>query len=84
MARKRSSRWIQEAIKRPGALREWLKENRGRVKRLTGEDPFDRKGRIKVRVLRKLLAKHKKGRVRLHPRTVKRIQLALTLHKLRK
>ncbi|MEM4853760.1 MAG: hypothetical protein QXQ60_09350 [Thermofilum sp.] len=84
MARKRSSRWIQEAIKRPGALREWLKKNRGRVKRLTGEDPFDRRGRIKARVLRKLLARHRKGRVKLHPRTVKRIQLALTLRKLRK
>lgn len=45
------SRWIQEAIKRPGSLREWLYRHRREIRRLTGMDPFTRDGRINLRVL---------------------------------
>ncbi|MEM4501699.1 MAG: hypothetical protein QW512_06170 [Thermofilaceae archaeon] len=88
MARRRRQRggeyWIQEAIRNPGALREWAERNADKIRRLTGEEPFDRQGRLKVTVLRKLKALHKRGEVRLSDTTLRRINLALTLRRLGK
>jgi len=65
----RDKRWIQKAIKKPGALRNY-------VKRKYGKKGFDRKGRIKVEILRKLAKRNDViGR---------RARLALTLRKLSK
>lgn len=76
--------WIQEAIKKPGALRAWFQRNRGKLRKILKMDPLTKRGRIKFRALSKLLKLHDKGKIRLTGRTRKRIQLAKTLHKLRK
>lgn len=61
--------WIQKAIKRPGALRAY-------VKRKYGKKGFTKKGTIKTEVLRELAEK---------PGSVgRRARLALTLRRLRK
>jgi len=62
-------RWIQEAIKKPGALRAY-------IKRRYGKRGFTERGTIKTKILRRLAKK--KGRIG------KRARLALTLKKLRK
>jgi hypothetical protein len=64
------SYWIQQAIKRPGSLRKWLKKKYGRK-------AFNKDGTIKVTFLRKLL-KNKK----VSKRIKRKIRLALTLRKL--
>ena len=71
MSRKKSRdrKWIQRAVKKPGALREY-------VKRKYGKKGFTERGTIKTEVLRKL-AKEKGT-------TGKRARLALTLRRLRK
>ena len=62
--------WIQGAIKRPGALRQWLGVPAGK--------------KISVSLLRRLLhAARYKGRV-ITPLRRRQIQLAITLNKLRK
>jgi hypothetical protein len=71
MARRktRNNRWIQKAVKKPGAMRSY-------VKRKYGKKGFTEKGTIKKDILQKL-AKRKD--------TVgKRARLALTLHRVRK
>ena len=65
----RRSKWIQKAIKRPGALRSY-------VKRHYGSKGFTKRGTIKVSILRKLA--RKPGKVG------KRARLALTLRGFRK
>ncbi|MHA1829057.1 MAG: hypothetical protein ACTSX6_10480 [Candidatus Heimdallarchaeaceae archaeon] len=65
----KNERWIQEAIEKPGSLRNY-------VKRKYGKRGFTRRGTIKVKILRKLAKK--KGKVG------RRARLALTLRKLRK
>jgi len=70
MGRRRKSRkWIQKAIKKPGSLRAY-------VKREYGSKGFTKRGTIKTSVLREL---SKKKTV-----TGRRARLALTLRKLRK
>ncbi|MEM3906329.1 MAG: hypothetical protein QXZ17_05610 [Nitrososphaerota archaeon] len=61
-------RWIQRAIKRPGALRAY-------VKRHYGSRGFTEKGTIKVSILRKLAKRRDKVGARA--------RLALTLRRLR-
>jgi dephospho-CoA kinase len=79
--------WIQKAIRRPGSLRAWLKRHQEAITRRYGESPFRRDGTIKVSVLRKLrkddefLKKLSKSRYGLIKR---KINLAITLHKLRR
>ena len=82
----RSKYWIQEAIKRPGSLREWLKKHSRAIAGRYKESPFTERGTIRTSVLRKL-AKDKKflknlagSRWRL---ISKKVNLALTLRKLR-
>ena len=62
-------KWIQHAVKRKNALREY-------VKRKYGEKGFTERGTIKVEVLRELA--ERKGKIG------QRARLTLTLRKLRK
>jgi len=62
-------RWIREAIKKPGALRAY-------VKRRYGKRGFTERGTIKTKILRRLTKR--KGKIG------RRARLALTLRKLRK
>lgn len=62
--------WIQRAIKKPGALRKYLKRKYGRK-------AFTKKGTIKVTFLRKL-----RKNPRISTTTKRRINLALTLMRL--
>lgn len=62
------SRWIQEAVKRPGRLRRY-------VARVYGREGFTQRGTIRVEVLREI-AKRKDGLGRA-------ARLALTLRRLR-
>ncbi len=76
MAR-RSKYWIQEAVKRPGALKEWLRKRFGRR-------AFTRDGEIKESFLRKLKEEIKRGRIKVKDKEtwLRRINLALTLKRL--
>lgn len=56
MARKRVSRWIQKAIKRPGRVRE-------HIKRRYGKKAFTKDGKIKQKYINKELKRLKRGRV---------------------
>jgi hypothetical protein len=78
---KRSNRWIQRAIKRPGSLKAWLKRNRARIRRATGRDPFTRDGKVSVSTLKAL--RRTRMYERLPARIKQKINLAITLHKLR-
>jgi len=69
MARKKG--WIQKAIKHPGALKRWLKEEHPHLLKKNGE--------IKWTALREWFRKHKDE---LTEHRKRQIQLALTLHKL--
>ena len=80
--RKRRNNWIQKAIKRPGALKAWLKRNRKKIKRLTGMDTFTKTGEVNTRCLQKL--RKTEWYKRLSPTTKRRINLAITLERLRK
>ena len=75
-------RWIQEAIKKPGALTRWLKRNRKKVAAATKSPVFTRDGEINTNTLRKL----RKTRLyeRLSPTIKRRINLAITLERLSK
>jgi len=83
MARRRSrdKYWIQEAVKRPGSLKAWLKRNKRRVVAAIKEDPFTRDGKIKVTALKKL---RKTSLYEKLPTSIKqKINLAITLKRLR-
>jgi hypothetical protein len=57
VARRRSGRRGKfQPVKRPGALRKWLKqpEVAAKIRRLTGESPFTKKGYVNIRALQKL------------------------------
>ena len=74
--------WIQDAVRNPGALRSWLRRNRGKIKRLTGRDPFRRDGEISIRALKAL--RRTEWYTGLNTTTKRRINLAITLKKLRR
>ncbi len=67
-----TDKWIQEAIEKPGSLREY-------IRRKYGKRAFTSKGTIKVTYLRKLLRSKT-----VDEKTKRRARLALTLRKLRK
>jgi len=67
----KSKKWIQKAIKHPGALKAWLKREHPHLLKKNGE--------IKWTKLREWFQKHK-DELTDHRR--RQIQLALTLHKL--
>jgi hypothetical protein len=66
------SYWIQQAIKRPGSLRKWLRKK-------YGSKAFNKDGTIKVTFLRKLLKSEDVSK-----RIKRKIRLALMLRKLSK
>jgi len=68
MSRRKDKKWIQKAIKKPGALRMY-------VKRRFGEEGFTKSGRIKASVLRELAKRN--------DRIGKRARLAITLRGMR-
>ncbi|GEM_PF-1783174 len=84
MAKKRnkSKNWIQKAIKRPGALRKWLRKHAKQIEKVTDEKPFTKSGKINIRCLKKL--RHTSYYERLSKRRKEEINLAITLSKLRK
>jgi hypothetical protein len=67
-----TKRWIQKAIKRKDALRDWFM-------REYGSDAFTERGTIKEEYMRRALRRHD-----VSEKTKRRIRLALTLRKLRK
>jgi hypothetical protein len=69
MARKK--RWIQEAIKHPGALKKWLKREHPHLLKKNGEIAWT-----------KLREWFEKNKDKLTEHRKRQIQLALTLHKL--
>ena len=77
-----SKYWIQEAIKRPGSLKRWLKEHKSEIKRATGMEPFTKRGTVNIKALQKL--RNTSYYEKLSPRIKRKINLAITLHKLRK
>ena len=77
---RRKKYWIQDAIKRPGSLRAWLKRNKRKVVAAIKEDPFTKDGKIKVSALKKL--RKTKLYERLPTRIKQKINLAITLRKL--
>ena len=77
-----SDRWIQKAIKHPGALKAWLKRHRSEVKKATGMNPFTKSGEVNTKCLQKL--RHTKYYQKLSPTTKRRINLAITLEKFHK
>ena len=78
--RGRSKRWIQKAIRRPGALKKWLRRNRRKIKQVTGMDPLTRSGEVNTRALQRL--RKTEWYERLSPTTKRRINLAITLEKM--
>ncbi len=70
MARKKE-KWIQKAIKHPGALKRWLKREHPHLLKKNGEIAWTK--------LREWFEKHKNE---LTEHRKRQIQLALTLHKL--
>ena len=79
----KNKKWIQKAIKKPGALTNWFKRNRKKLKRILGYDPITKKGDIRDSAVNKILKLHKEGRIRLRTVTVRRLNLARTLRKVR-
>jgi len=79
--RSRDKYWIQEAVKRPGSLKAWLKRNKRRVAAAIKEDPFTRDGKIKVTALKKLRNTNLYEKLPTHIK--QKINLAITLKKLR-
>ena len=67
----KSKKWIQKAIKHPGALKRWLKENHPELLKKNGEIAWTK--------LREWYTKHKDE---LTPHRKRQIELAFTLHRL--
>jgi hypothetical protein len=65
-----TKQWIQKAIKRKGALRDWFM-------REYGSDAFTKRGTIKEEYMRRAIHRHD-----VSEKTKRRIRLALTLKKL--
>ena len=83
MARKRR-KWIQKAIKHPGALTEWFKRNRKKLKKKLGYDPITKKGDINDRAISGTIRLVKQGKLRVSDTTLRRLYLAKTLRRLRR
>ncbi len=77
--KRKKKRWIQKAVKKKGNLKKWLQKNIQKVKKLIGMSPFRKDGKISLMALKRL-GKHPEVPLKIR----KRINLAITLHKLRK
>lgn len=75
-------RWVQRAIRSPGALTRWMKRHREKVMEVTGVDPFTKKGEIRQLALIRL--RKSDWYKRLSTRTKRRINLAITLERMRR
>jgi len=85
LARKRRNNkkyWIQRAVKRRGALTEWLKRNERKVVGAIKDNIFDKAGNINKSALEKL--RRSDFYERLDAKTKRRINLAINLMRLRK
>jgi len=82
--RAKPEKWIEDAIKRPGALRNWFKLRRKELKRKLGYDPFTPKGTIKNKAIRDTMKLIERGKLRVKEITVQRLRLAKTLSKVRR
>jgi len=82
VARKR--KWIQDAVKNPGALTEWFKRNRRKLKKLLGYDPITKNGDINDRAVHGVIRLVKEGKLRVGDTTLRRLYLARTLQRLRR
>jgi len=77
-----TGKWIQEAVKRPGSLKRWLKKNQAKVKRATGMSPFTKSGKVNIRALVKF--RKTKAYEKTPKRIKQKINLAINLSRLRK
>ena len=73
MARRRSRKWIQHAVKKEGALSEWVRRNAPSL--------LNKDGTISVTKARAYYARHKDE---MSTTTKRRFNLFFTLHKLRR
>lgn len=72
----RSKYWIQNAVKRPGALKAWLRRHEDEIEEATGMKPFTRTGEVNTNALRKL--RNTEYYQRLSTKTKQRINFAIT------
>jgi len=84
VARASKSKWIQEAVKHPGALTQWFKRNRKELKRKLGFDPITKKGDINDRAIPATIKLIKEGKIKASKKTLRRLYLVKTLQKLRR
>jgi len=69
--KKSERRWIQQAVEKPGTLTAYVRDR-------YGDEGFDRKGRIKMSILRELA----RPQTNVRKKTRKRARLALTLREM--
>ena len=74
--------WIQNAIKRRGALKQYLKRNRRRIAAATKSPVFKLNGEINITTLRKL--RRTQLWQQIPAKRKHEINLAITLHKFHK
>ena len=79
-----ANNWIQKAIKKKGALREWLERRKKDIIKVTGKSPFTVDGKIKLRAIDKIIKAIKEGKLRTRNKLtiLRRLYLAKTLKKL--
>ena len=82
--RRKNRRWIQRAIKHPGALTAWFKRRRRVLKRKLGYDPITKRGDIRDKAVRDTIRLAKAGKIRVSETTMRRLYLARTLQRLRR
>lgn len=80
--KRKKRKWIQKAIKHPGALKAWAKRNARKIAAATHSKVFTKDGELNTRTLEKL--RHTKMWDRLDTTTKRRINLAITLEKMHK
>jgi len=83
MGKKKKRKWIQRAIKRPGALTNWLKRGGWRIVAGATKKPvYTKTGEINTNTLRQF--RNTEAYEKLSTKTKQRINAAITLEKLSK
>jgi len=83
MGRGKGGRWIQKAIKKPGALKRWLKRGGARkIAAATKKPVWTKDGEINTNTLKAF--RKTKAYEKLPTKTKRRINLAITLERLSK
>ena len=83
MGGKKGGRWIQKAIKKPGALKAWLKRGGARkIAAATKKPVWTKTGEINTNTLKAF--RKTKAYEKLSTKTKRRINLAITLERLSK